>query len=174
MASTGRECVILDTSVLINFLAIDQVRLLENHPRFEFILTDHVRLEVTEHYFDEFSRLEQMLASGKVRQITVNSLDELEIFARLTLERRLGPGECAAIAAAIHRRCRIAIDDQAAIKHLSRVYPTLRVETTRTLIVGLIKSGELSIAEADEFKQRWQNEHRFRLPFDSFDDMMQD
>lgn len=172
MAGTRRECVILDTSVLINFLAIDQARLLLAHPDFEFILTDHVRLEVNQHYSDEFTRLDAMLATGGIRQITVNSLEELEIFGKLALERRLGAGECAAIAVAIHRRCRIAIDDQAAIKHLQRLYPETPVETTQTLIVGLIKSGVLTVKQADDFKERWQNEHRFRLPFQSFRELL--
>ena len=113
-----------------------------------------------------------MLAIGGIRQITVNSLEELQIFGKLTLERRLGAGECAAIAAAIHRHCGIAIDDQTAIKHLQRLYPETHVETTRSLIVGLIKSGVLTLAEADDFKERWQNEHRFRLPFQSFREVL--
>ena len=172
MGSAGRDCVILDTSVLINFLAIDQAHLLVDHPKFEFIMTDHVQVEVTEHYFDEFTRLEAMLATPGVKQISVNTPEELEIFGELTLIRRLGSGECAAIAAAIHRGCGIAIDDQAAIKHLSRLYPALRVETTQSLMVGLIKLGVLTITEADGFKERWQVEHRFRLSFHSFRDVL--
>lgn len=172
MGSTGRECVILDTSVLINFLAIDQAQLLVDHPTFEFIVTDHVQVEVTEHYSDEFTRLEAMLATAGVKQISVNTLEELEIFGKLILIRRLGSGECAAIAAAIHRGCRIAIDDQVATKHLSRLYPSLRVETTQSLVVGLIRLEVLTIAQADRFKERWQAEHRFRLPFQSFQDVL--
>ena len=58
-----RECLITDTSVLINVLAIEQATLLLDHPKYEFILTDHVRVEVTEHYPDQFARLDAILAS---------------------------------------------------------------------------------------------------------------
>jgi predicted nucleic acid-binding protein len=163
-----RECVITDTSVLINFLAIDQARLLLDHRQYEFILTDHVRVEVTEHYPDQFARLEAILATGSLRQLTVNTPEELEIFATLTLERRLGPGECAAIAAAVYRGCGVAIDDRAAIKQIFGLYPGIRVETTESIMVGLIRAGVLDIAQADQFKTQWENHHRFRLPFRSF------
>ncbi len=153
---------------MINFLAIDQARLLLDHPQCEFILTDHVCVEVTEHYPDQFARLEAILETGSLQQLTVNTLEELDIFAALTLEGRLGPGECAAIAAAVCRGFGIAIDDKAAIKQISRLYPETRVETTESIMAGLIRSGVLDIAEADQFKEQWESHHRFRLPFRSF------
>jgi predicted nucleic acid-binding protein len=172
MGTAGRECVIADTSVLINFLAVGQVSLLLKHPHFEFLLTDHVRGEVTEYYPEEFFRLESILANGSFQQLKVNTSEELEIFAALTLKRRLGAGECAAIAAAVHRSCRIAIDDKAAIKQVALLYPGVRVETTQSIVVGLIRGGLLTIAAADDLKERWQNHHRFRLPFRSFRELL--
>jgi predicted nucleic acid-binding protein len=164
----SHECLITDTSVLINFLAIDQACLLLGHPKYEFILTDHDRVEVTEHYPDQFARLDAILASGSLTQLTVNTLEELQIFAALTLERRLGPGECAAIAAAVCRGCGVAIDDRAAIKQISRLYPATHIETTESIIVGLIKLEVLDVVQADQFKEQWEIHHRFRLPFRSF------
>ena len=167
-----RECVITDTSVLINFLAVDQVSLLLDHPSYDFVLTDHVRVEVTEYYPEQFARLEAIIADGYLRQLTVNTPEELEIFAALTIERRLGAGECAAIAAAVFRGCGIAIDDRTAIKQVARLYPGVRVETTQSIVVGLIRLGRLNVATADELKDRWQNHHRFRLPFRSFREVL--
>jgi len=167
-----RQCVITDTSVLINFLAVDQASLLLDHPHFHFFLTDHVRIEVTELYPDQFARLEAILSDGSLQQLTVNTPEELEIFAALTLERRLGPGECAAIAAAVYRGYAIAIDDRAAIKQVIRLFPDLRIETTQSIVVGLIRSGCLSVAAADNLKDRWQNHHRFRLPIRSFRELL--
>ena len=171
--STGRrECVITDTSVLINFLAVDQASLLLDHPHLRFLLTDHVRVEVTEYYPEQFSRLEAILSDGSLQQLTVNTPKELEIFAVLSLERRLGAGECAAIAAAVYRGCRIAIDDKAAIRQVAHLYPEVRVETTQSIVVGLIRTGRLTVAAADELKDRWQNHYRFRLPFRSFRELL--
>jgi hypothetical protein len=48
MATDGRSIVVIDASVLINFLAVDRLGLLTSHPNFKFIVTDHVRGEVTE------------------------------------------------------------------------------------------------------------------------------
>jgi predicted nucleic acid-binding protein len=167
-----RECVIADTSVLINFLAVDRASLLVEHPHFQFVLTDHVRGEITEYYPEQFFRLEAILSDGSLRQVTVNTLEELEIFATLNLGRRLGAGECAAIAAAVHRGCRIAIDDKSAIKQVAILYPGVRVETTQSIVVGLIRTGLLTVMSADGLKERWQNDHRFRLPFRSFGELL--
>lgn len=172
MTTGRRECVITDTSILINFLAVDQASLLLDHPHFQFFLTDHVRVEVTEYYPEQFARLEAILSDGSLQQITVNTPEELEIFAVLSLERRLGAGECAAIAAAVYRGCSIAIDDRAAIKQVAQRYPEVHVETTQSIIVGLIRTGRLTVAAADELKDRWQNYHRFRLPFRSFRELL--
>ncbi len=161
-----------DTSVLINFLAVDQTRLLLEHPRYDFMLTDHVRVEITEHYGDQFARLEAILLDGSLPQLTVNTPEELELFATLALQRRLGAGECAAIAAAVYRKCGVAIDDRAAIKHISRFYPDTHIETTQSIVVGLIRFGVLDVHQADHFKEQWQSHYRFRLPFRSFRDIL--
>lgn len=164
----GRECVITDTSVLINFLAVDRARLLVEHPRLQFFITDHVRSEVTEHYPEQFSRLDAVLSDGSLQQLRIDTEEELEIFAALTVERRLGPGECAAIAAAVYRGWAIAIDDKAATKLISRSYPGTPVHTTRSIMVGLIKSAVLDVTEADAIKEDWKAHHRFRLPLKTF------
>ena len=172
VSNPERRVVVNDTSVLINFLAIDQARLLVEHSQYEFLLTDHARAEITEHYPKEFGRLEIVLSEGSMRQLTVNTPEELEIFAALALGRRLGPGECAAIAAAVYRKGGVALDDRAAMKQIYRLYPETPVETTQSLVVGLIGSGVLSVSEADLFKEQWQSHHRFRLPFRSFGEVL--
>ena len=172
MNTTARECALIDTSVLINFLAIDQARLLLLHPFYRFVLTDHVRYEVTDFYPEQFGRLGAMLAENSIEQIRVDSPEELETFAILTSLSRFGVGECAAIAAAVHRQCAIAIDDRAAANHIRRVFPSIPVETTQSLVIGLIRANVLTVVVADGFKKRWENDHRFRLPFASFKDLL--
>lgn len=167
-----RECVITDTSVLINFLAVDRATLLVEHPQIHFFLTDHVRAEVTVYYPEQFARLDAALRDGSLQQLRVESPEELEIFATVALERRLGAGECAATAAAVHRGWGIAIDDKAAMKQIARLYPATPVHTTQSIIVSLIRLGLLDIAEADRLKTAWETAYRFRLSFRSFGDMV--
>lgn len=97
------ERAVLDTSVLINFLAVDRVDLFAGHPVYRFLVTEHVRKEVTTHYDDEVERLNAAFASNVLEEIRVEAIEELSLFAQLTKEPRLGLGECAAIAAAVHR-----------------------------------------------------------------------
>ena len=172
MSTRASECALIDTSVLINFLAIDQAKLLLLHPRYRFVLTDHVRYEVTRFYPEQNARLEAVLTSGAIEQIRVDTREELEIFATLTRLDRFGVGECAAIAAAAHRGCAIAIDDRAASNHMRRAFPAISIEATQGLIVGLINAAVLTAAVADEFKDRWEKQYRFRLPFASFKDVL--
>jgi hypothetical protein len=81
VSTKARECAVVDTSVLINFLAIDQARLLLFRPRYRFVLTDHVRYEVTEFYPEQNARLEAVLLDGAIEQIRVDDPEELEMFA---------------------------------------------------------------------------------------------
>ncbi len=77
------------------------------------------------------------------------------------------------MAAAIHRGWAIAIDDRVAIKHLAAAYPQTRVATTESLIVSLIKTHAISIADADRMKAEWETRYRFRLKIRSFRELVQ-
>ncbi len=57
MAMKDREDAISDTSVLINFLAVGRLDLFVKHPKYRFVITGHVRREVTTHYPEEFDLL---------------------------------------------------------------------------------------------------------------------
>ena len=88
--------VITDTSVLINFLVLDRVELLARLPTHRFVVTDHVRAEITQHYSDQLQRLEQAFSAGILEEISVSDLAEVQIFAGLTAHG-LGVGEADAI-----------------------------------------------------------------------------
>lgn len=49
--------VITDTSVLINFLVLDQLHALSQLTEFDFSVTEHVRAEITEHFPEQLQRL---------------------------------------------------------------------------------------------------------------------
>jgi predicted nucleic acid-binding protein len=54
--------VVVDTSVLINFLNVDRLDLFASHPQYRFLVTEHVKREVTEHYPQQINRLNVGLA----------------------------------------------------------------------------------------------------------------
>lgn len=164
---------ILDASVLINFLRVDRVDLLHRHTR-EIYVTEHVAAEVTAHYPEQIARLKAAETAQKVRQIVATDLAEVSLIAdiRAVTRGRLGLGECSAIALAVARGWMLAIDDAAAIKHVRTQYPSLPLVTTRDIMVELIRAGRLTIARADAIKEEWQRDHRFKLPFASFADVL--
>lgn len=172
MPAPARTPAVIDTSSLINFLKIDQARLLSLHPSLSFFVTDHVRGEVTRRYQVQFQRLETAFGAGYLTETTVDTLDELQTFAQLTALRRFGVGECAAIAAAFNRNWTIALDDGNAIKLIRRLYAGISVETTPSIIVALIRANVLTLAQADTFRDEWAANHRFKLPFNSFAEIL--
>ena len=163
--------IITDTSVLINFLAIDRVGLL---PRcgHRFIITDHVLAEVTAHYPDQLQRLNIALHASVLEQITVTDPVEVGLFQSLSASGRLGAGECSAIAVAIHRQATLAIDDRRAAKDALALDSGLSVVGTQELMVKIIKAGLLDVAAADAIKTEWSAKHRFTLKVASFADLI--
>lgn len=166
-ASLEHAIIITDASVLINFLAVDRTSLFTALKGRRFLVTDHVRDEVTAHYPEQLERLKLALASQEIEEISVTDPAEVQLFAELTLTG-LGVGECSAIAVAAHRNCSLAIDDKTARKRVAERHPELPVLTTESLVILMIREGVLTVADADAMKGDWETHHRFRLPFGSF------
>ena len=161
--------VILDTSVLINFLAIDRVDLLGQYRRYRFLITAHVRSEVT--HAAQLARLEAAIEAGHLCLIEAGRHAELTTFAHLTIT--LGTGESAAIAAATNRSLRVAIEDRAARRAAAALVGHHNILTTTQLMVGMIQAGLLTVPEADAIKLDWAANHRFNLAqFQSFADIL--
>jgi predicted nucleic acid-binding protein len=163
--------VITDTSVLINFLVLDQVALLARLSTHRFVVTDHVRAEITAHYPEQLQRLEVALSSQVLEEIRVTDLAEVQLFAEFT-SKGLGIGECSAIAVAVNRQFALAIDDKQAIKKVANLGYKLEVVGTESLMVMLILEGLLTVDAADAMKLDWETNHRFRLPFASFAELI--
>lgn len=107
--------VITNASVLINFLALDRVGLLTRLTSFHFVVTEHVRAEITEHFPEQLQRLNVAFEAGVIEEITVTDIVEVALFADLT-SKGLGVGECSAIAVAVNRKLTIATDDIATLQ----------------------------------------------------------
>lgn len=154
MVTDGRSIVVIDASVLINFLAVDRLGLLTSHPQFRFLVTDHVRGEVTEDA--QLTRLDAALDAQLLDQVSVVGFRELKAFAELTADGRLGVGECAAIALASVQSLILALDDKAAHKRCATFDSSLQVIDTVELVVSLIRLHVLTVDEADAIKLDWQ------------------
>lgn len=163
--------VIADTSVLINFLAIDRLDLIERHGC-RFLITDHVRHEVLDHYREQFARLKTALERGILEEITLTDQGEVDTFVRLTSAGSFGYGECSAIAVAIQRGWTLAIDDKRASKEAAARCPTLNIITTQDLMVSMIEGGLLTVAEADAIKDEWETHYKFKLTIQSFSELL--
>lgn len=130
-----RMQVVLDTSVLLNFLRVGRLDRLVGLPGYEFLVTDHVRGEVTDPA--HAGTLQEALQGGRLIEVRVDDPAELAVFAQLAALRVLGVGECAALALAVHRGLQIAIDDKAARKKAVALYESERFIGTAELLVTL-------------------------------------
>ncbi|HEY1930560.1 MAG TPA: hypothetical protein VGG99_00970 [Acetobacteraceae bacterium] len=165
--------VVADASVLINFLRIDRMELLGRHPS-RFLATDHVEAEIEDDA--QRARFSAVVAAGHIETCSVTEPDELALFMHLGAGRRLGAGECSAIAVAITRRYAIAIDDNKAVNRALReaglTATQLEIMRTPDVIVALIRAGTLTVEEADNIKDDWAQRHRFRVKAASFRDLL--
>ncbi len=168
MATSPNDDAVIDASVLINFLRIDRMDLVGAHP-FVFCVTDTVSSEVTDLFPDQQTILTTAVSSGYVEETRADSIEELVIFEHFESEGALGRGECSCIAVAAHRGYWLAIDDRTARNAALRSYPALNTTCTRDIMVDLIESSVLSVAEADSIKNDWETNHSFVLPFSSFE-----
>jgi predicted nucleic acid-binding protein len=163
--------VVTDTSVLINFLKIDRMDLVGRYPA-GFLATDHVREEISDRYPAQAERYAAAIRAGWLTEEAVNDPVEVALFGRLSATPRLGPGECSAIAVALNRRHALAIDDSRAIRHALReagiAGRALAILRTQDVVVELIRTGVLTIEQADRIKLDWETHHRFRITAPSF------
>ena len=165
---------ILDASVLINFLKISRIDLIQSYPA-EIIITEHVRDEVTQFFPEQLAQLEKALADGVIKELIINDLIEIEEIVSFRFQKsqnRLGMGECSATIAAIRRKYSLGIDDNPAIKIILREFPQLPIVRTQDIILQLIRIEALNVAEADAIKEDWELHHRFRLTIKSFSQLL--
>jgi hypothetical protein len=168
MAKDGRVEAIIDASVLLNFLQIGRTDLLAEHPSYRFIVVDLVRNEVTKR--GPATRLEAALQAGDLvpdGPPETIALEELATFAAMT-SLKIGIGDKAVIAAAKVRGLVLAMDDKNAWRLGAALCEDIPREDTVSIMTTLIKAGVLDVAEADAIKADWEANHRFRVKFASF------
>jgi predicted nucleic acid-binding protein len=163
--------VVLDASVLINFLAVDRADALLALQGHRFIITDHVRAEVTSRFPAQLARLSSVIDEALLEVVSVTDKAELETFARLTAQG-LGVGECASIALAHHRGWHLAADDKVARKRATRLNSAIILHDTQSFTVCLIRVGSISVEDADAMLEAWRSKYRFKIG--SFNELLVD
>ena len=111
MEVNSSTTVVVDTSVLINFLCIDRMDLIAGHSH-SFIVTEHVAVEVKDYYSDERRRVDDAFKSSAIREERVEARILAAISSSSATSARLGLGERSAIALSISRGWKLAIDDR--------------------------------------------------------------
>ncbi len=156
----GQALVVLDTSVLINFLLIDRMDLLKRYDH-EFVVTDHVSAEITDYYTTQRLRLIKSISDGILIQETIHRVEEMSIFSTLTALETLGSGECSAIALAVCRGCTLAIDDRRAANQARKISQDIRILRTQDMLASMVTQELLSSREAAAIRETWARKHRF-------------
>lgn len=164
---------IADASVLINFLKVERMYLVGKHePR--CAITEHVLREISEPQQKE--ALRKAVADGHLDVISVNEEAEVELFAELQQNKRLGSGECSAIAVALRRGYALGMDDRVATKqahaYAAAENVTLTIYGTQEIILRLIQAGNLSVEQADFLLVAWRTQHTFKLGIQSFAELL--
>jgi|APCry1669189034_1035192.scaffolds.fasta_scaffold07608_2 predicted nucleic acid-binding protein len=159
--------IVIDASVLINFLNVDRLSLLRAEPNSAWTVTEHVRDELWGGTGTQRARYGTAVAGGILSETRVDLIDELLTYAEF-LKLGLGRGESATLAVAIHRNWIAALDDHTAIKKAVSLHSGIQVIRTVDIVSTAIIQGALSVEEADAMKMVWETEHRFRLTFGSF------
>ncbi len=141
--------VALDSSLLINFLAIDRTEILANLPGFRFHVLNHVINEVVD--TAQRPRLEEALDKSHVTAFEMTDIGTIADY--LSLRRRLGDGESATIAAAAHHGWIVGMDERGRAKReaIDRVGVGSVLNTPGILVLS-VRTGQLSLDDAEEIR----------------------
>lgn len=165
MPQQNPPTVVIDTSILLNFLKVGRVALL-GRTGFQILLLDQVLVEITQP--EQKRTLEKAINSGILDFEQVTDVQEVELFANLYASGRLGAGECAVLAVAITRNLVAGVQDRRARTEGERRSKDLRFCQTEDLIVDLIRNGQITLEDADQLLTDWAQRHRFRSKVTSF------
>jgi predicted nucleic acid-binding protein len=164
-----RHTMVIDTNVLINLLHVGRLDLLGRVPGLEFVAPEVVIGEVTRP--KQARHLEEAMKRGDLRRETTTG-DERILYAELL--DTMDDGEAACLAMAQSRGWLVATDER------RRVLRTVKerlgpgsVLNTAGLLVLAIRSGVLSVEEADRIKTTLEG-RRFQMKFASFREVLAD
>ncbi len=169
MVSVERIAIVVtDSNVLINLAHINRLDLLDRLPPFSFVVPQEVVKEITNVTQSELIR--EAINSGSLREVQLDSIPELRIYAQLV--RTLGSGEAACLALAESRGWLIASDEKRKFYREAMVrLGQGRIINTAGILLKAIRLNVLNVDEADEAKT-FLAQRRFTMKFASFRDLL--
>jgi len=157
---------IADASTLLNFLRVR---------RFDLMMGLGYRIRIVDAVYEEIKsereQLRELVEDGKIRTLTLEGTAITDTVAKF-LALGLGDGESFSFAAAVEFKSAIAIDDIRAVKKAKTIAGNLTVVTSTDIVVAGIRACRLTLPEADRLKVDWEENHCFRLKFNSFGNLL--
>ena len=169
-ADDGRLLAVIDSSFLINFLALDRMDILGRLSRFRFHVVNHVSAEIR--YEDQRRRQLTAVESGIVTKIEITEPGEVLLYD--DLRRFLGDGESASLAVAVSRRWVIAADEKGRFRRelFARLGKNYLLDTVGALVTA-IKADVITVAEAEALRTQLR-ENRFEIDTTPFDELLRE
>jgi predicted nucleic acid-binding protein len=165
---TPPQTVVVDANILINLGFAGRLDLLGQLSGLEFVSPPEVLSEILrpEHQ----AGVREALRRGELREVPLDDLEGLALFAGF--RAFLGAGESACLALAAVCGWMIASDEKRAfLREATRHLGNQRILNTPGLLLLGIRRGALTVEEADGIKQLLER-HRFRMAFGSFRDLL--
>ena len=169
MSPPDPTTVVLDTSILLNFVNVGHVALLGQLGS-PVLLLDQVFAEVTRS--EQRKAVSKVIDAGILSLESVTDIAEVTLFADLRAGGRLGAGECAVLAVALNRNLAAGLQDKRARAEGKRRNKELRLCQTEDLIVALLREGYVTLDDADRFVVEWATKHRFKSKIASFSELL--
>lgn len=166
MALSDRATIVLDTSVLLNFIRIDRTNLLQPLA-VPLLVAEDVRDEVTRP--DQRNVLEAAISAGLLHVESISDRVEVALFADLARIGRFGPGERAVMAVALTRGMAAGLQERLAAAEMRRRDKAARVITTEDIVLRAIKAGGITVSDADSLLVEWRTNHRFASRIKTFE-----
>ena len=161
--------IVVDANIIINFIHVGRLALLAALPGYNWVVPEDVAAEITEPAQKE--QLARAVADGTLRIETITEPDDLVQYAEL--RRTLGRGEAACVVLASRHGWMVASDERGRFqREASTRLGANRIVNTAGLFVAAIRAGIVSVEDADHAKSILE-QHRFRLPFSSFRDILE-
>lgn len=162
-----RPVVLLDSCVLINLMLACRTDLLHNLGCLDFRITPEVKNEIRQ--VEQHRELDRLISLG---HLTVEPITDIDVVLDIErLKQRLSSGEASCIALARKTGWHVATDDRQACGIAVTVLGEGRLMTTPGLILKAIRTGLITVEEADSIRTRLM-EFRFRMSFESFREVL--
>lgn len=168
MAAETTTVVVTDANVLINFALIEQLSLFGAIDGYQF----QVPTDVVEEILDDgqHSAVLGAIAAGHLKQVTLDTVDAVALFAQL--RDVMGRGEASCLALAVITSAYIASDEKKRFRRRAiELLGEKRILRTESVLLEAVRQGRITIVDADAFKATLEA-HRYAMPFTSFAELL--